>query len=193
MVEQTAAAVTLDDIMNMGDRWFEVVDGAIVYLWGEDGRMSPGFLHNQIAGNIYALLRQHVRGRDLGYVCTDGLEYVLDIVAGEVKRSRLPDASFIRLENLPDDFDVTRPFVGAPDLAVEVVSPSNSATEILERVADFLNAGTDEVWVVYPVRREVYHHRRSTPDVVRVFREDDTLQTAVLPDLRLKVAQLFEI
>ncbi|MEO1444396.1 MAG: hypothetical protein AAFV33_28635, partial [Chloroflexota bacterium] len=67
MVTQTPAGVTIDDIMNMGDRWFEVVNGTVVYLWGEDGSTSPGFLHNQIAGNIYALLRQHVKENDLGY------------------------------------------------------------------------------------------------------------------------------
>jgi Uma2 family endonuclease len=193
MVKQAQAQITIDDIMNMGDRWFEVVNGAVVYLWGEDNGMSPGFLHNQIAGNIYFSLRQHVSENNLGYVCTDGLEYILEIVQGHVQQSRLPDASFISNENIPEDFDISRPFIGAPDLAVEVVSPGNSAKDIADRVDDFLNAGTHEVWVVYPTRREIYVYRRDARDVVRIFRADETLDCAVLPALKLKVSDIFSV
>ncbi|MEL6151749.1 MAG: Uma2 family endonuclease [Chloroflexota bacterium] len=192
MVTQTPAGVTIDDIMNMGDRWFEVVNGTVVYLWGEDGSTSPGFLHNQIAGNIYALLRQHVKENDLGYVCTDGLEYILEIVQGNVQQSRLPDASFISTGNMPEDFDISRPFIGAPDIAVEVVSPGNTAKDIADRVDDFLSAGTREVWVVYPTRRELYLYQKDKQDVVRIFRADDNLQSGVLPALKLKIGDIFD-
>jgi len=190
MVEQPKTAVTLDDIASMGDRWFEVVAGQKVYLWGAG--MSPGFLHNQVAGNIYALLRAHVKRNNLGYACADGLEYVLELVEGRVQQSRLPDASYLSQARVPNDFDWTRPFVGAPDLAVEVVSPGNTANDLIERTADYFAAGTQEVWIVYPTQQQVYQYR-SDASVVRVYQADETLESAVLPGLQATIADFFDV
>ncbi|MEO1443487.1 MAG: Uma2 family endonuclease, partial [Chloroflexota bacterium] len=114
------------------------------------------------------------------------------IVQGNVQQSRLPDASFISTGNMPEDFDISRPFIGAPDIAVEVVSPGNTAKDIADRVDDFLSAGTREVWVVYPTRRELYLYQKDKQDVVRIFRADDNLQSGVLPALKLKIGDIFD-
>jgi Uma2 family endonuclease len=68
---------------------------------------------------------------------------------------RRPDVSFVRsgrelpLDGLPE---------GAPDLAVEVVSPTNTAREMHQRMSDYFAAGWQRVWLVYPEHREVYIH-----------------------------------
>ena len=78
---------------------------------------------------------------------------------------RGPDASFVRRERIPDP--IPRGFARfAPDLAIEVLSPSNRPGEVLEKVGDYLNAGTLVVWVIDPDRRQA-----------RVYRADGTMVT----------------
>lgn len=77
-----------------------------------------------------------------------------------------------------------------PDLAIEVVSPSNTPREIYQRISDYVAAGYQRVWLVYPEDREVYIHglagvtRRSGNDLL----EDPEL----LPGFSMKVPELFE-
>lgn len=194
MVEQVTARVMLADLPAMNGTWAEVVDGHIMRRRGDTVPMAYGFLHNQVMGNIYALLREYAHNMGNGYACTGGMEYVLQHNDdGAVVRSRLPDASFIRKDSLPTDYNWTQPFIGAPDLAVEVVSPSNSASDMLERVEDYLQAGTSEVWVVYPVREELYQYRKDAPTTVQIYRHETPIVSTVLPDLSLNVDQLLDV
>lgn len=114
----------------------------------------PGFRHGDIVANLTFAISSFVRPRNLGRVLAES-GYVLftgpDTVRG-------PDASFVRHERVPDP--IPRGFARfAPDLAIEVLSPSNRPGEILEKVADYLNAGTQLVWVVDPDRRQARIHR----------------------------------
>ncbi|HEX3050487.1 MAG TPA: Uma2 family endonuclease [Aggregatilineaceae bacterium] len=82
-------------------------------------------------------------------------------------------------------------FEGAPDLAVEVVSPSDGADAIHERVFDFLHAGTRLVWVIYPASRTVAVHGSDTsPSLL----DQDGILTwgDVLPGLTLPVRDIFK-
>ena len=92
-----------------------------------------------------------------------------------VKQSRTPESGFM-------DF--------APDLAVEVVSPFETAEEIQDKTIDYLTAGTSQVWVIYPRRRQVVVH---TPDgLARTLKEDDSLEAPdLLPGFTCKVSELF--
>ena len=103
---------------------------------------------------------------------------------------RAPDLYYLRPDNpltaiLGDGFPD-----GAPDLAVEIVSPSNTAAELRERIGDYLAAGTSLVWTIFPERREVLVHR---PDgTARTLTGDDRLgDEAVLPGLTATVADVF--
>ena len=79
---------------------------------------------------------------------------------------------------------------GAPDLAVEVVSPSNKAGEVQAKVAEYLAAGAQIVWVIYPMTRTVAVHE--SQGQARFLRDDDVLTGgALLPDFRVPVAELF--
>ena len=78
-----------------------------------------------------------------------------------------------------------------PDLAVEVVSPSNSASDIQAKIFDYLDAGARLVWVVYPETRTVAVHR--TRAEARFLTDADALDGGdALPGFRLEVARLFE-
>lgn len=103
---------------------------------------------------------------------------------------RLPDIAFLAgtppREN-PDAFSRR-----APDLAIEVLSPSNSAAEILEMVADYLRSGSRLVWVLDPRAASVTIYRPRGD--VRVVEVGDLLEGEdVLPGLRVEVADLFEV
>jgi Uma2 family endonuclease len=103
---------------------------------------------------------------------------------------RGPDASFVSSERLAA-WEARGPFFeGAPDLAVEVLSPSNTRREIEEKVSEYLAAGGREVWVADPEARRITVHR---PDEgPRDLGPDDTLDGGdLLPGFDVPVAELF--
>ncbi len=117
-------------------------------------RELPGLRHGDIVVNLKVVIAQFVRSRNLGRVLAES-GYVLftgpDTVRG-------PDISFVRHDRIPDP--IPRGFARfAPDLAIEVLSPSDRPGKVLEKVADYLNAGTLLVWVVDPDRRQARVHR----------------------------------
>jgi Uma2 family endonuclease len=96
---------------------------------------------------------------------------------------RGPDVSFVRTSRVqdPDEY-----FNGAPDLAVEIVSPGDDASDLREKIKQYLDAGTSVVWVVYPRSRQIEIH---TPDKTgRSLGVEDTLEApALLPGCQLSV------
>lgn len=103
---------------------------------------------------------------------------------------RVPDISFVTWERVPDVSDKFRE--GPPDLAVEVVSPSDRATAMHRRVQDYLTSGTRQVWVLWPSQRAltVYEADGSA----RELGADALLDGGnVLPGFSVQVADLFEI
>lgn len=193
-MEQTneITGITVDDLMQLDeDRWFEVVDGQLV----ETDMAAAGFLHIHVIINIYELLKPHVRKNRLGRVFPDGLTYNLYVdEQGKVYASRIPDVSFVRRENLPVNFDLKRPFPGAPDLAVEVVSPSESADTLRQKIRDYLRYGTEQVWVAYSGEKEVFVYQGKTARDVQIYGETDTFEAPTLfPGLQIKVAEIFTL
>ncbi len=94
-------------------------------------------------------------------------------------------------ERLPDDRRQSGFLGGAPDLAVEILSPSNTASGIREKVHDFLSAGARLVWVVDPETERVFRYRTREPP--RILAGDDVLDAGpVLPGFRVPVARIFE-
>jgi Uma2 family endonuclease len=96
-----------------------------------------------------------------------------------MERSRLPGGK------IPADF-----IDGAPDLAVEIISPSERPAEIYAKLGDYFESGAQEVWLIFPERKEV--HRYTPSFQVQVLGEDETLTTPLLPNLQLPLKELFE-
>jgi Uma2 family endonuclease len=147
----------------------------------------PGEEHGSVAGNIFFHVCHFVREHRLGRVYAAETGFVLargpDTVRG-------PDAAFVSTER--DARSVRRGpfFEGAPDLAVEVLSPGNTRREIAAKVRDYLAAGARAVWVVDPRRRTVaVHLPEGEPATLS---DDQTLDGgAVLPGFRLPVQEIF--
>ena len=105
-----------------------------------------------------------------------------------------PDVAFVSHARWPRDRPAPREAAWdvVPDLAVEVVSPSNSANEVIDKLHEYFQAGVQRVWVVYPKTSEVYVYE--APQRVRIFGRTDELDGgAILPGVRLPMAHLFTL
>jgi Uma2 family endonuclease len=120
---------------------------------GELKTMSPaGSKHGRIAAHIGSLLDQFVRSEKLGEVFGAETGFILRRKPDTV---RAPDAAFVSAARIPADGLPDGYFPGAPDLAVEVVSPDETAQEIQIKVGEYFEAGARLIWVVYPRTQEV--------------------------------------
>jgi Uma2 family endonuclease len=121
----------------------------------------PGFQHGDLVVNLAAIMKEHVRAGNLGRVLAE-TGFVL---ATNPDTVRGPDISFVRRERVPDP--IPRGFARfSPDLAIEVLSPDDRPGNVLEKVGDYLKAGTLLIWVIDPDRRQA-----------RVYRADGTICT----------------
>jgi Uma2 family endonuclease len=174
-------AETLYDLPDDGHR-YELAAGRLV-------RMPPaGARHGSIAARIARLLDEYVEDQDLGCVCTADTGFILqrdpDIV-------RAPDVGFVAKARLAGGGEPERFWPFAPDLAIEVVSPSDRADELREKIRDYFAAGTRLVWVVYPGTRSVEVHRSMRE--ARGLGEDDQLDGGdVLPCFYCPVRRCFD-
>lgn len=103
---------------------------------------------------------------------------------------RIPDVSFVSAERMRS-VDLDRIIDGAPSLAIEIVSPTDLAEELARKVDQYLAAGAQAVWVVYPSLREVHVHRKGR--AITVLGETDMLSGEdLLPGFSLPIRDLFE-
>ena len=146
----------------------------------------PTLRHDRVRGRIERLLYAHVTEHALGEVFCD-LGYLL---AERPDTVRGPDVSFVARARL-EGIDERRWFRGAPDLAVEILSPSNRPGEIHAKVADYLAAGARQCWVVDSERWRVAVYRQLLfpmhLSAVDVLDGGD-----VLPGFSIRVGALFE-
>jgi len=164
------------------DVLYEVIDGQIVE------KPPLGAYQGWIANIVCGALRNYVRQRDLGRAV---MEMLFDLAP--LTRQRCPDVAFISYERWPKDRKIPRTIAWAviPDLAIEVISPSNSMQDVLEKVHEYFQAGVRLVWVVLPNEEEVYIYRSPTKIEVRT-RNEELTGDDVLPEFRLPLADLFE-
>jgi Uma2 family endonuclease len=148
----------------------------------------PGEEHGRVAANVLILMGGFVRERGLGrsYGAETGF-----VLTRDPDTVRAPDAAFVSAARLRATARRGPYFEGAPDLAVEVISPSNSGTALAGKVRDYLAAGAQAVWVVDPSRRTLTVHRPGLfPETLA---SSDVLDGGfLLPGLRLLVRDLFE-
>ena len=161
----------------------ELIDGEVIEL-------APGnFRHGEIGGNVLVEISVFVRERGLGRVSTLDPGFTL---RRDPDRVRAPDVAFIARDRLPPEEDLEHGFPEiVPDLVVEVVSPGDTATDVQEKVEEWLAAGVRLVLVLYPRTRTVMAHRGLNE--AHRYGPADTLDAEpVLPGFACPVARLFE-
>ncbi len=138
--------------------------------------------HGECQARLGSAIWKFVVSHGLGRVFTEsGYRLTPHTVRG-------PDVSFVRTSRLqdPDEY-----FEGAPDLAVEIVSPGDDASDLREKIKQYLDAGTSVVWVIYPRSRQIEIH---TPDkTIRKLGVEDILEAPeLLPGFQLSVRAILQ-
>jgi Uma2 family endonuclease len=197
-----APPVPVDD----RDKLYEVVDGKIVteprevpvddsevlyeVVDGKRVELPPMGVHEtHLASDLFIALGPFIKSRQLGRAECE-MVFVLDAETGLQRR---PDLAFVSYERWPRAHPVPRTAAWqvVPNLAIEVVSPSNTMEEVLRKVREYLRAGVQRVWVVLPVEEQVYVY--SSPTSIRVLERSGELDGEdVLPQFRLPLSELFE-
>jgi Uma2 family endonuclease len=172
---------TPEDLLTMPDgHRYDLIDGNLV----ERGMGAEAGL---IAAKIIQLLLEYVDANELGFVYSSECGY--QIFPGRPKLVRFPDCSYIARGRLPDDRTPPGHIRVAPDLAVEVVSPNDTAYEVEQKIEEYLGAGVKLAWVVYPNTQRVWVVRGGA--VARLGVNDELSGSDVIPGFACRVAQLF--
>jgi Uma2 family endonuclease len=157
----------------------ELIDGILV-------EKAVGYLESRLAVRLILVLEAFVETRKLGIVLGEG--GALRILANQV---RVPDVCYISREKFPGGELPDVPIPGiAPDLAVEILSRSNTRGEMQRKLHDYFTAGVRLVWYIDPRTKtcRVY----TSPDDCTTFGEHDTLDGGdLLPGFTLKLTELF--
>ena len=162
-------------------RLCELVDGILV-------EKAMGYEESMVALVIGTLLQNFVGPRKLGVLAGEG--GMLELCPGLV---RIPDISFISRSRLPGGRPPREPVPGlAPNLAVEVISKSNTEREMARKLDDFFETGVELVWYVYPVTRTVKVF--TSPVKYSTLKGTQMLSGgSVVPGFKVKLAEIFSV
>ena len=175
--------MTADELLAMPDDGFryELVKGELV-------RMSPtGDEHGSVTMEIAASLYRHVKEHNLGRVYAAETGFKLESDPDTV---RAPDVAFVNREQVEATGTLAGFRSGAPDLVVEVLSPSDRIGRVEAKVKQWLETGSRVVWVVSPKLKTVtvYH---SLSDIVTLTEKDALDGGDVVPGFQIKIADIF--
>jgi Uma2 family endonuclease len=178
-----ATPVTADQLLNMprGTRRYELIAGELK-------TMSPAsWRHGSVAGRISSRLAENVERHNLGvtFIAETGF-----LLARDPDTVRAPDAAFIRKDHLPAQPPREAFWPGAPDLAVEVVSPGDTVSEVDETVKAWLDAGAMMVWVANPKWQTITVYRSAT-DIKVLTAGDELTGDHVVAGFSCPVAEIF--
>ncbi|MDE0316284.1 MAG: Uma2 family endonuclease [Candidatus Poribacteria bacterium] len=177
MLPPDQGAMTLKEFLESDLEGYEYIKGELI-------PMPPTSIeHGNISSNIQWYLQSHVRTNELGRVYTSDTGFRV----GE--RVLMPDVAFIPTSKLPDDQRAI--FSIPPELAIEVISPTDSLTKVVEKALAYLEAGTLLVWIIEPTGKTVTVFRSET-DITTLTRKDTLTGEDVVEGFSCPVAQLFE-
>ena len=176
----TKTLLTGEDLLRMPDdgKRYELIRGELIEM------TPPGETHGKCAARIGRLVDEFVEENDLGTVGVESgfyLERNPDTVRG-------PDVWFISKDRLDPDTEIEGYCEIAPDLAVEIVSPNDTYTEVTEKVEEYLRAGVRLVWVVDPKSRTVTLY----PGAHTIKKENLLTGGEVLPGFSVPISRLFQ-
>ncbi|MEX2310807.1 MAG: Uma2 family endonuclease [Pirellulales bacterium] len=156
-------------------------------IHGEIREVAPMGVYETWIASV--LIQNLVGERKLGRAV---IETLFDFTK-TVGAKRRPDLAFVSYQRWPRAKPVprTEAWDVVPDLAVEVVSPTNAADDVLGKLTEYFQVGVERVWVIYPSQRQIYVY--SSPSEVKVVLENDDLTDEdVLPGFRISLRTLFD-
>ena len=168
--------MTLEEFLDSDLEGCEYVNGELI------PRMPTSLNHGKINTSLILSLGSHVRENQLGDIYSSDTGFRI----GE--RMLIPDIAFVSKARIPEDTDKASPI--PPDLAVEVVSPTDVLSRLVEKAFAYLEAGTQLVWVVEPKSKTVMVYRSET-DIKLLTRNDTLTGEDVVEGFSCPVAELF--
>jgi Uma2 family endonuclease len=177
---------TPDDLLRLrgSTKRYELVDGHLEVL-------GVSALSSYVAGNTYELLKSYSKTIQPGWVFPEGTSF--QCFASHPDRVRKPDVCYLRLDRLSRTQAVSEGHLTVvPDFVVEVISPRDRATRVNLKLNEWVEAGVQVVWLVYPEERQIRAFQGRGE--VKTFNEGDTLTAeTVLPGFAVPVAELFRL
>lgn len=175
---------TVADLLGLADdeNRFELVRGDLIM-------MSPASpVQGRYAERLSRALGQYVDDQDLGEVYVSEPGFQLKPEPDPVVRA--PDVAFVGKESIPPPDQQAGFWPIAPDLAAEIISPSETASDIQEKVQDYLAAGTRLIWLIYPRTKTVVEYQSAAH--IRQLGVDDILEGgATIPGFTYPLKRLF--
>jgi Uma2 family endonuclease len=163
------------------DNLYEYVNGELIVV------ANSGVEHGYLALTLGYFLTGFVRSHRLGVTCDSSTAFKM-----KTGNKRSPDLAFIAkerlqgLKRLPKGF-----FEGAPDLAVEIISPNNTFAEIHNKLVEYFDNGTRLVWVILPDEESVLVYHQPKPS--KLLQVEDNLDgEAVITGFQLPLMELFQ-
>ena len=169
--------MTLEEFLESDLEGYEYVKGELIPI------PPTSVEHGDISVNLISPLHTYVRENQLGRAYTSDTGFRV----GE--RVLMPDIAFVSTDRLP--VDRSKAFQFPPDLAVEVVSPTDMSSRIEEKAFAYLEAGTQLVWVLKPTSKTVTIYRSKT-DITTLTQNDTLSGEDVVKGFSCSVAELFE-
>ena len=169
--------ITPEEFLENDFEGYEYVKGELVPM------APPSMEHGEISSNVHLRLGLHVHENQLGRLYIAETTFQLD------DRFVKPDVAFVSTSRLPENRRKGSPV--PPDLAVEIVSPTDKQYDVTEKAFAYLKAGTRLVWVIEPVAKTVMVYRSET-DFTLLTSEDTLTGEDVVEGFACPVAQLFE-
>ena len=162
-----------------GDR-YELVNGELIIVG------NSGMEHGNLGAFLCGLLEIYARRNKLGSTFDSSTAFTM-----KTGNKRSPDVSFVAkdrlrgLKKLPKGF-----FQGAPDLAVEIISPSNTFDEIHTKIVEYFDSGSKLVWVIHPDEESVLVYHKPQPD--KLLQRSDSLDgETIIPGFTVPFTELF--
>jgi Uma2 family endonuclease len=176
----TTRHITADELFQLGeDAPYVLIEGELVE------EMSPqGRLHGKVLSKLTSILDAEIVEPGTGELLVGDVGFVL---ARNPDTVLAPDLAFVRSEQLTNAGDAYLDF--APDLAIEVVSPSNTLAAVARKVELYLRYGSNEVWVVRPRQRDVVMHRADGSQ--SVVRAGEKLKSSLFPGKTIDLERIF--
>jgi Uma2 family endonuclease len=178
VIELPAEATTTPTVELDPDKEYEIVDGQA------EVKMA-GARHGRVGMLLGSRLSLHAESNNLGGVYNSSTTF---LIGGN---ERLPDVAFVSAARIPPEGDPEGKWAIVPDLAVEVISPSDVDERVSNKLLDYLAAGVKQVWLVSPTLRMVTVFRSLTD--VQVFTGDSELVSEdLLPGFRCRLSDIFK-
>ncbi|MBC8235146.1 Uma2 family endonuclease [bacterium] len=169
--------ITLEEFLANDYESYEYAKGELVPM------SNPTMEHGAISSNIHFLLNFHVRQRKSGKI------YIAETTFQIGGSGRKPDVAFVSNARIPEE--ARQASLIPPDLAIEVVSPTDKVYDVLEKVLEYLDAGVQMVWVIEPILKTVTVYRSQSD--IKILTFSDTLTgEEVVEDFQCNVAEIFE-